>query len=169
MFRDYDLKYLIPYVILLLTLTGLDIWYEIAHRTGDSWPETLIAIGNGASSAVSVTFILFATVEGIVYMVLAMWRLRKLREENEQKLKAAEEAAKGAVEKGREEGREQGREEGREEERRRWREEERRRWRGRGGGRRRGPPGCLLTNRRRRNGNRRPFIPAPTHSPPWRV
>ena len=105
MFRDYDLKYLIPYVILLLTLTGLDIWYEIAHRTGDSWPETLIAIGNGASSAVSVTFILFATVEGIVYMVLAMWRLRKLREENEQKLElAVKEAAKEA----------------REEERRRW-------------------------------------------------
>ena len=113
MFRDYDLKYLIPYVILLLTLTGLDIWYEIAHRTGDSWPETLIAIGNGASSAVSVTFILFATVEGIVYMVLAMWRLRKLREENEQKLElAVKEASKESLEKGREEGRE--------EERRRW-------------------------------------------------
>jgi len=124
MFRDYDLKYLIPYVILLLTLTGLDVWYEIAHRTGDSWPETLIAIGNGASSAVSVTFILFATVEGIVYMVLAMWRLRKLREENEQKLKAVEEAVNKAVneslEKGREQGREQGWREGREEERRRW-------------------------------------------------
>ena len=113
MFRDYDLKYLIPYVILLLTLTGLDIWYEIAHRTGDSWPETLIAIGNGASSAVSVTFILFATVEGIVYMVLATWRLRKLREENEQKLElAVKEASKESLEKGREEGRE--------EERRRW-------------------------------------------------
>ena len=128
MFRDYDLKYLIPYVILLLTLTGLDIWYEIAHRTGDSWPETLIAIGNGASSAVSVTFILFATVEGIVYMVLATWRLRKLREENEQKLKAAEEAAKEAtkeavnkaVNESLEKGREQGREQGREEERQRW-------------------------------------------------
>lgn len=136
MFRDYDLKYLIPYVILLLTLTGLDIWYEIAHRTGDSWPETLIAIGNGASSAVSVTFILFATVEGIVYMVLAMWRLRKLREENEQKLKAAEEAAKeatkeavqAAVNESLEKGREQGREEGREEGREQGREEERRRW-----------------------------------------
>ena len=113
MFRDYDLKYLIPYVILLLTLTGLDIWYEIAYRTGDSWPETLIAIGNGASSAVSVTFILFATVEGIVYMVLATWRLRKLREENEQKLElAVKEASKESLEKGREEGRE--------EERRRW-------------------------------------------------
>lgn len=113
MFRDYDLKFLVPYVILLLTLTGLDIWYEIAHRTGDSWPETLIAIGNGASSAVSVTFILFATVEGIIYMVLATWRLRKLREENEQKLELA---VKEATIKSREEGRE----EGREEERQRW-------------------------------------------------
>ena len=61
-------------------------------------------------------------------MVLAMWRLRKLREENEQKLKAAEEAAKEAVKEAvnkavnesLEKGREQGREEGREEERRRW-------------------------------------------------
>ena len=57
-------------------------------------------------------------------MVLATWRLRKLREENEQKLKAAEEATKEAVNKAvnesLEKGREQGREEGREEERRRW-------------------------------------------------
>ena len=53
-------------------------------------------------------------------MVLAMWRLRKLREENEQKLKAVEEAAKEAVNESLEKGREQGRREGREEERRRW-------------------------------------------------
>ena len=61
-------------------------------------------------------------------MVLAMWRLRKLREENEQKLKAVEEAAKEATKEAvnkaakesLEKGREQGREEGREAERRRW-------------------------------------------------
>ena len=63
-------------------------------------------------------------------MVLAMWRLRKLREENEQKLKAVEEAAKEAVNKSLEKGREQGREEGREQ----GREEERRRWQAGGGG-----------------------------------
>ncbi len=57
-------------------------------------------------------------------MVLATWRLRKLREENEQKLKAAEEAAndatKEAVNKAVNESLEKGREEGREEEWRRW-------------------------------------------------
>ena len=66
-------------------------------------------------------------------MVLATWRLRKLREENEQKLElAVKEAAKESLEKGREQGREQGREEGREQGRRegreQGREEERRRW-----------------------------------------
>ena len=54
----------------------------------------------------------FASMEGIVYMVLATWRLRKLREENEQMLElAVNEVAKESLEKGREEGREQGREE----------------------------------------------------------
>ena len=54
-------------------------------------------------------------------MVLATWRLRKLREENERKLElAVNEAAKESLEKGRDEGRKQGREEGREQERRRW-------------------------------------------------
>ena len=89
----------------------------------------------------------FAAVEGIVYMVLATWRLRKLREENEQKLKAAEEATKEAVNKAVNE---------------RWKRAGNKGGKrsggggrlGRGGGRRRGPPGCLLTNLRRRNGNR---------------
>lgn len=101
MFREYDLRYLIPYVILMLTLTGLDIWYEVAVRTGDSWPETLLAIGNGASSAVSTTFITFATVEAVIYMVLAMWRLKKLQKDSEEKQAEA-------------------RREGRREERQRW-------------------------------------------------
>ena len=62
-------------------------------------------------------------------MVLATWRLRKLREENEQKLDlAVKEAAKESLEKGRGEGREVGREEGREQGREEGREEERRRW-----------------------------------------
>ena len=53
-------------------------------------------------------------------MVLATWRLRKLREENEQKLKAVEEAAKEAVQEAVNESLEKGREQGREEGRRRW-------------------------------------------------
>ena len=109
MFREYDLRYLIPYVILMLTLTGLDIWYEVAVRTGDSWPETLLAIGNGASSAVSTTFITFATVEAVIYMVLAMWRLKKLQKDSEEKQAEA-----------RREGIETGVQKGRREERQRW-------------------------------------------------
>ena len=121
MFREYDLRYLIPYVILLLSLAGLDIWYEVAYRTEDSWPETVVSIGQGVSSAVAVTFTIFAAVEGMVYMVLAMGRLKQLKKESEAK---QEEALKKGLEeglaKGREEGREVGREEGREEERRKW-------------------------------------------------
>ena len=85
MFRDYDLRYLIPYVFLLLALTGLVIWYEVAYRTEDSWPETVASIGQGVSSAVAVTFTIFAAVEGTAYMVIAMARLRKLIRENEEK------------------------------------------------------------------------------------
>lgn len=113
MFREYDLRYLIPYVILLLSLTGLDIWYEVAYRTEDSWPETVVSIGQGVSSAVAVTFTIFAAVEGLVYMVLAMGRLKQLKKESEAK---QEEALK----KGLEEGLAKGREEGRQEERRKW-------------------------------------------------
>ena len=105
MFREYDLRYLIPYVILLLFLTGLDIWYEVAYRTEDSWPETIVSIGQGVSSAVAVTFTIFATVEGMIYMVIAMGRLKQLKKESEAK---QEEALK------------KGREEGRQEERRKW-------------------------------------------------
>ena len=85
MFREYDLRFLIPYVVLLLTLTGLDIWYEIAYRTEDSWPETVVSIGHGISAAVAVTFTIFATVEGTAYMVLAMARLKQIKKENEEK------------------------------------------------------------------------------------
>ena len=113
MFREYDLRYLIPYVVLMLTLTGLDIGYEVATRGGESWPETLLAIGNGASSAVSTTFITFATVEAVIYMVLAMWRLKKLQKDSEEKqAEARREGIETGVQKGREEGRQ--------EERQRW-------------------------------------------------
>ncbi len=113
MFREYDLRYLIPYVLLLLALTGLDTWYEVSYRTEDSWPETVVSIGQGISSAVAVTFTIFAAVEGIVYMVIAMARLRKLREEHEERQGEA-------LKKGLEAGREEGREEGRKAERQRW-------------------------------------------------
>ena len=113
MFRNYDLRFLIPYVILLLALTGLIIWYEVVYVTEDSWPDTIKAIGEGMSSSVSATFIIFATVEGTAYMVLALMRLRKLREEEEEKRKQWREE-------GLREGREEGLREGREEERQRW-------------------------------------------------
>ena len=45
---DYDLGFLIPYVVLLLALTGLVIWYETAYETEDSWPDTVKAIDDGS-------------------------------------------------------------------------------------------------------------------------
>ncbi len=119
MFRNYDLRFLIPYVILMLLLSGLVIWYETAYRTEDSWPETVIAIGQGISSVVSVTFIFFATVEGVAYMVLALMRLRELKKENEEKLeeglqKGLEQGLEQGIEQGIERGIEQGIEQGRE-------------------------------------------------------
>ena len=145
MFRGYDPRFLIPYVILLLALTGLVVWYEVAYRTVESWPDTIKAIGNGVSSAVSATFATFATVEGTAYMVLALMRWRKLKEEDEEKLEllrseAREEGLKQGIEQGREQGLEQGREQGLEQGREQGleqgreqgleqgREEERRRW-----------------------------------------
>ena len=129
MFREYDLRYLIPYVLLLLALAGLGIWYEVSYITEDSWPETVMSIGQGISSAVAVTFTVFAAVEGTVYMVIAMARLRKLREEHEER---QEEARKKGLEEGREAGRKEGREAGREEGREAGLEEgrkaERQRW-----------------------------------------
>ena len=113
MFRSYGLRFLVPYVILLLALTGLVIWYEVAYKAEDSWTDTIKAIGEGMSSAVSVTFIIFATVEGTAYMVLALMRLRKLKEENEEKLEEG-------LQKGLEQGLEQGLQQGRQEERKRW-------------------------------------------------
>ena len=117
MFRSYDLRFLIPYVILLLPLSGLVIWYEVAYKTEDSWTDTIKAIGEGMSSAVSVTFVIFATVEGTAYMVLALMRLRKLKEENEEKL---EEGLQKGLKQGLEQGIEQGIEQGRQQERKRW-------------------------------------------------
>ena len=121
MFREYDLRYLIPYVVLMLTLTGLDIGYEVATRGGESWPETLLAIGNGASSAVSTTFITFATVEAVIYMVLAMWRLKKLQKDSEEKQAEARREGRRGGRAGRKPGSGR-REEGRQEERQRWQE-----------------------------------------------
>ena len=125
MFRSYDLRFLVPYAILLLALTGLVIWYEVAYRTGDSWMDTIKAIGEGMSSTVSATFIIFATVEGTAYMVLALMRLRKLKEENEEKLeeglqKGIKQGLEQGIEQGIEQGLKQGLEQGREEERKRW-------------------------------------------------
>lgn len=121
MFRGYDLRFLLPYVILLLALIGLVVWYEVAYQTVDSWPDTIKAIGNGVSSAVSATFATFATVEGTAYMVLALMRWRKLKEEDEEKLELLRsEAREEGLKQGLEQGREQGLEQGREQERRRW-------------------------------------------------
>lgn len=119
MFRDYDLRFLIPYVVLLLALTGLVCWYEIAYVTADSWAVTIKSIGEGVSSTVSATFVIFATVEGAAYMVLALMRLRKLREEEREKQKQWREEG---LEQGLEQGREEGREQGLREERQRWQE-----------------------------------------------
>ena len=125
MFRDYDIRFLIPYIILMLLLTGLDVWYEVAYRTEDSWPETIAAIGQGTGAAVSATFIIFATVEGTVYMVLALMRLRQLKEQNEEKLKEGlqkgiEQGIEQGIERGIEQGIERGIAQGRQEERQRW-------------------------------------------------
>ncbi len=125
MFRNYDLRFLIPYVVLLLSLTGLVIWYEVAYRKEDSWPETIVAIGQGLGSVVSATFIIFATVEGIAYMVLAFMRLRQLKEESEERQK---EALLKGLQEGREKGRQEGLQEGRQEGLQEGRQEERRKW-----------------------------------------
>ena len=121
MFRGYDLRFLLPYVILLLALVGLVVWYVVAYQTVDSWPDTIKAIGNGVSSAVSATFATFATVEGTAYMVLALMRWRKLKEKDEEKLELLRsEAREEGLKEGLEQGREQGLEQGREGERHRW-------------------------------------------------
>ena len=41
--------FFILFSVQLLSLTGFVVWYEVSLNAADSWPETILAIGRGAS------------------------------------------------------------------------------------------------------------------------
>ena len=100
MFQDHENRYLIVSVGLVLILLMIIAVYEIAFQTDDSPFETILAIGQGISSAVAVA------VTGI-----ALWEVCMI---------FAEKYRARRFEEGRKEGHKEGREQGRQNERRAW-------------------------------------------------
>jgi hypothetical protein len=100
LFRDHENTYLFVSVVLVICLTGVIAWYEVEHKIEDTLPETILAIGQGFSTAVAITLTAIATWE-VAMMFAEKYRARRFEE-------------------GREIGRKEGREIGREEVRKAW-------------------------------------------------
>ena len=96
MFRENETRYLVASAAIVWVLIGFIAWYEIGYNERDSLLDTIVAIGQGAGSAVAVTIVILASME--VAMVFAeRYRQRRFQE-----------------------GRQEGRQEGIEQERRAW-------------------------------------------------
>ena len=52
--EDWRRLYFVIFSVQTLALVGLAIWYEVFVVTGDSWPETIFAIGNRAGPGIGV-------------------------------------------------------------------------------------------------------------------
>ena len=83
MFRDYENRYLVISVVLVLALTGLVAWYEVAYRTMDSWPETVTSIGQGVASAIAVVVTILASVE-VIMLFSEKYKARRFEEGREE-------------------------------------------------------------------------------------
>ena len=79
MFRDYENRYLVISVVLVLALTGLVAWYEVAYRTMDSWPETVTSIGQGVASAIAVVVTILASME-VIMLFSEKYKARRFEE-----------------------------------------------------------------------------------------
>ena len=79
MFRDHENRYLVISVVLVLALTGLVAWYEVAYRTMDSWPETVTSIGQGVASAIAVVVTILASVE-VIMLFSEKYKARRFEE-----------------------------------------------------------------------------------------
>ncbi len=63
MFKADEKLYLVLFVLLVVSLTGLVVWYEVFYDTGDTWPETIKSIGQGIGAAVAVAITILAMLE----------------------------------------------------------------------------------------------------------
>ena len=82
MFRDHENSYLFVSVVVVLCLTGVIAWYEVAYRVEDTLPETILAIGRGFSTAIAVTLTAVATWE-VAAMFAEKYRARRFKEGRE--------------------------------------------------------------------------------------
>ena len=78
MFKDYETRYVIASVAMVVLFTCVAAWYETDYREADSLSETVAAIFQWLSPAIALTITILAVWE--VFMVLAD-RLRAKRYE----------------------------------------------------------------------------------------
>jgi hypothetical protein len=62
-FRENETRYLVASAAIVWVLIGFIAWYEIGYNERDSLLDTIVAIGQGAGSAVAVTIVILASME----------------------------------------------------------------------------------------------------------
>ena len=112
----WRLLYLLLFSTQFIALSAFVAWYEIAVNTADTWPQTIIAIGNGISPWV-IVIVADSAIITEAAMLVSQYLIEKYH--NKRRREGREE--------GREEGIKVGRVEGREERQQQWEEWNRRR------------------------------------------
>ena len=72
-------RYLVVSVILANCLILLVIFYETLYKTGDSWSETILGIGQGIGSSVAVSIAVVSTWE-VVLLPSERYRQKRYNE-----------------------------------------------------------------------------------------
>jgi hypothetical protein len=72
-------RYLVVSVILANCLILLVIFYETLYKTGDSWSETILGIGQGIGSSVAVSIAVVSTWE-VVLLLSERYRQKRYNE-----------------------------------------------------------------------------------------
>ena len=79
MFRADEKLYLVLFVVLVVSITGLVVWYEIFYNTGDTWPETIKSIGQGIGTAVAIAIMVIAILE-LVMLISERYNAKRFAE-----------------------------------------------------------------------------------------
>ena len=128
----WRLLYLLLFSTQFIALSAFVAWYEIAVNTADTWPQTIIAIGNGISPWVIVIVADSAIITEATMLVsqylIEKYHNKRRREGVEEGIKIGEERGiKVGEERGIKVGEERGVKVGREERQQQWEEWNRRR------------------------------------------
>ena len=120
----WRLLYLLLFSTQFIAVSAVVAWYEIAVNTADTWPQTIIAIGNGISPWV-IVIVADSAIITEATMLVSQYLIEKYH--NKRRREGREEGIKIGEERGIKVGEERGIKVGREERQQQWEEWNRRR------------------------------------------